>query len=85
MEHEKEKILSTPENWEENKDIINFRMPWGKYHGSILCTLPSAYLFWLAENAKDDHIATMADIIWRSRENDGTHKGDPKYAKKYRR
>ena len=30
-------------------DLVNARMPFGKYQGRILCDLPQPYLVWLAK------------------------------------
>jgi uncharacterized protein len=30
-------------------DLVNARMPFGKYQGRILCDLPHPYLVWLAK------------------------------------
>ena len=46
---------------------------WGKFKGKEIDTLPSWYLKWLAENSKDDAIATEADEEWRFREQFDTH------------
>lgn len=44
-----------------NFDLDNFTMPWGAYKGFEIEDIPSGYLQWLAENADNDYIATLAD------------------------
>lgn len=46
----------------------DFVMPWGKYKNKTMEEIPSGYLKWLAENAKDDDVAEAADTEynWRS-------------------
>jgi hypothetical protein len=48
-------------------------MPWGKYKGEEIEDIESDYLHWLAANANDDVIATVADEEWRRREDAGEH------------
>ena len=48
-------------------------MPWGKYEGHEIDTLPSWYLKWLAEECDNDDIATEADEEWQYREKTDTH------------
>lgn len=66
-----------------NKD--KYPMPWGKYKGSDIYFLPSAYLYWLAEKGEDlglykcKEIAKIADEEWNYREKYNCHRGKPKY------
>jgi len=49
-------------------------MPYGKFRGCDVDDLPSGYLKWVAENFKDDIIASKADREWQERERFGTHR-----------
>lgn len=49
------------------------KMPCGKFKGKEIEDIPSAYLHWLAENSKDDKIATAADQEWRHRDQFNEH------------
>lgn len=61
------------------------KMPWGKYRGSDLYTLPSAYLYWLATEAGNldlpvvEVIELAADDEWQRREKYNEHKGAKYY------
>jgi len=48
-------------------------MPWGDFRGKEIEDIPSNYLKWLAENCKDDSIATVADKEWTYREEFDCH------------
>ena len=48
-------------------------MPWGDFKGKEIEDIPSRYLKWLAENCKDDTIATAADKEWAYREKFDRH------------
>ena len=48
-------------------------MPWGKFKGYKIHTLPSSYLKWLAENCEDEVICCAADLEWQERERYNTH------------
>ena len=45
----------------------------GKYRGKKLKQIPSRYLYWIAENAYRDDLATAADQVWRERDRFNTH------------
>ncbi len=45
----------------------------GKYKGKIVDSVPSSYLKWVAENFKDDALATAADTVWQWREQTNCH------------
>lgn len=49
------------------------RLPWGKYKGQEIDSIPSDYLRWLAENCDNDRIATAADEEYNWREHTGEH------------
>lgn len=51
----------------------NFVLPFGKHKGERLTTIPSDYLYWLAENCDNDLIATMADELYRHRSDNDEH------------
>ncbi len=51
-----------------NGDFSTFKMPWGEFQDFEIEDIPSRYLYWLAENSKDDYIATLADKEWAYRE-----------------
>ena len=36
-------------NGELLKDLVNMKMPFGKYKGTVLCYLPVSYLEWFAK------------------------------------
>lgn len=61
------------------------KMPWGKYKGEKLHTLPSAYLHWLATEAGNmdlpvvEVIELAADDEWQWREKNNQHRGVSKY------
>ena len=48
-------------------------MPWGKYKGKKIDTIPSSYLKWLAENCEDEHICEQADEEYRARTDYNDH------------
>lgn len=48
-------------------------MRWGKYRGRRIEDIPSGYLKWLAENARDEVVARNADEEWRWREDHNAH------------
>lgn len=52
------------------------KMPFGKHRGEEIEDLPSSYLFWLAENSRDEEVAKAADEEWKWREDHGEHKED---------
>lgn len=41
--------LATMLNPELLKDLVEMRMPYGKYQGKILCDIPESYLVWYKE------------------------------------
>lgn len=49
------------------------KMPYGAFKGKTVDELPSGYLYWVAENFKDDRIATAADQEWQLREKQNAH------------
>lgn len=53
-----------------------FRMPWGKFRGRKMAEVPDGYLQWLAENSRDDNVATKADIVMQWRDKNGIHVED---------
>jgi uncharacterized protein (DUF3820 family) len=59
-------------NTKQENDTIekaeNFRLPWGKFKGRPLSEVPDSYLRWIAENVKNDRIATYADIVAQYRD-----------------
>ena len=48
----------------------------GRYRGWDLEDIPSSYLRWLAENCKNDFVATEADKEWKWRERFDKHISD---------
>lgn len=58
------------------KKFKEFKMPWGKYRGKAIHTIPSSYLHWLAENCPVDLVSTLADDEWQYREKHNQHIGD---------
>ena len=70
------------------KESTHMKMPWGKHKGNPIHRLPSAYLWWLAENAEGmphgDQIAKEADEEWHWREKHSKHIGKEKYHERYR-
>ena len=57
----------------ENKDFSSIKVFFGKHAGKTMEEIPSSYLKWLAENAREDHIATAADQEWNWREKYSEH------------
>jgi hypothetical protein len=50
-------------------------MPFGKYKGRYLHTLPSSYLLWLAENCDwNEQICEEADEEWQHRDRYNAHR-----------
>lgn len=62
-------------NTKQQNDAIeqaeNFRLPWGKFKNRTLSEVPDSYLRWIAENVKNDKIATAADIVAQYRDRHG--------------
>ena len=57
------------------------KMPWGKFKGQEIHTIPSSYLKWVAENAKENtphnrRIVKECDEEWRWRDHNGKHIDD---------
>jgi len=52
---------------------LSVLLPYGKFKGKVLDSVPSSYLKWVAENFKNDTIATAADVVWRWRESMNSH------------
>lgn len=57
-----------------SNDFSSVVVPFGKHAGKTMEEIPSDYLLWLAENARDDSIATAADQEWQWREKYNAHK-----------
>ena len=56
----------------------DMKMPWGKYKGKEIESLPSSYLRWLAENINEDSdwnrtICLAADEEYQDRERFNSH------------
>lgn len=56
----------------------SIKMPYGKYKGMYIDSLPSSYLKWIAENWKEDTelnklICSEADKEWQHREKYNEH------------
>lgn len=49
----------------------SFRLPWGKFKGKTMAEIPDSYIRWLAENSRDDSIATNADTVMQWRDKNG--------------
>ena len=49
------------------------KMPYGAFKEKEMHEIPSGYLHWVAENFKDDKVATAADREWQHREKHGEH------------
>lgn len=49
------------------------RKTYGIFKGKAISEIPSWHLKWLAENAKDDKLATAADKEWAFRELHNAH------------
>lgn len=57
------------------------KMPWGKFKGQEIHSLPSSYLKWVAENVKENselnrYVVVEADEEWQWREKNDQHKED---------
>ncbi len=54
----------------------NVIMPYGKFKGERVTKLPSGYLYWVAANFENDHIATIADVEYQRRSDEHEHFDD---------
>jgi hypothetical protein len=69
----------TPEETKQIEKAKAMIMPHGKYQGDKLGSIPSAYLFWVAEEWSDPKISEAADRVWRFRDSIMCHKGPAKW------
>ncbi|MGE0089459.1 MAG: DUF3820 family protein [Bacteroidales bacterium] len=49
------------------EDLVNFKMPFGKYKGTLICNLPESYLVWFNQKGWPEGklgllLATMYEI-----------------------
>lgn len=52
---------------------LNLKWPFGKYKGQRLEDIPSGYIRWAAENFNNNTWAAACDLVWRYREQTGSH------------
>jgi len=52
---------------------LSVLLPFGEFKDKVLDSVPSNYLKWVAENFKNNTIATAADVVWSWRESMNCH------------
>ena len=55
------------------EQALKMPFPWGDFRGTVLQFVPSKLLKWSAENLDNDRKASACDLVWRHREETGTH------------
>jgi len=63
----------TPEEVKQLEVAQQVKFPWGDFKGTVLQFVPSKLLKWSAEKLDNDHIASACDLVWKFREETGTH------------